>query len=492
MTHAAELPPLCRGLRACLGLAALLALAPGLPAAEPAADSRPNILFAMADDWAWPHSPVYGDRVVRTPTFERVAREGMLFTHAFSVAPTCTASRSAVLTGQWSHRLEESGNLWSTLQKRFECYPDLLEAAGYHVGIMGKGWGPGDVTAGGRTRNPAGPAYKDFPTFLAGVPEGKPFCFWFGSHDPHRAYKKGTGVESGLKPDDVFVPPYLPDTPETRGDICDYYFAVQRYDRDTGEMLKLLEKAGKLDNTIVIMTGDNGWPFPRGKANLYDAGTRQPLAVRWPARVKAGQKSDDYISFQDFAPTLLEAAGLKPTAAMTGRSFLDLLTTGKSSVERDRVFVERERHANVRQGDLGYPARAVRTREFLYIRNFHPERWPAGDPEMWKAVGPFGDIDGGPTKDVLLAGKDDPKIGKLFELACGKRPAEELYDVARDPYDMTNVADRPEYAAARAKLRAELDRWMKESGDPRAAGDDDRWDRFRYYGNEPVKKPGEK
>jgi arylsulfatase A-like enzyme len=267
---------------------------------------------------------------------------------------------------------------------------------------------------------------------------------------------------------------------------------VQRYDHDTGEMLRLLEKAGKLDNTIVIMTGDNGWPFPRGKANLYDAGTRQPLAIRWPARVKAGGKSEDFISFQDFAPTLLEATGLKPPAAMTGRSFLDLLTTGKSSVERDRVFVERERHANVRRGDLGYPCRAIRTREFLYIRNFHPERWPAGDPEMWKAVGPFGDIDGGPTKDALVEGKDDPKIHTLFELACGKRPAEELYDIARDPYQMTNVAERPEYAKARAKLRAELDRWMKDTGDPRAAGDDDRWDRFPYYGKEPAKKPGSK
>jgi arylsulfatase A-like enzyme len=237
------------------------------------------------------------------------------------------------------------------------------------------------------------------------------------------------------------------------------------------------------------MTGDNGWPFPRGKANLYDAGTRQPLAVRWPARVKGARTSDAYISFQDFAPTILEAAGLKPTSAMTGRSFLDLLTTGESAVVRDRVFLERERHANVRRGDLGYPCRAVRTRQFLYVRNFHPERWPAGDPELWKAVGPFGDIDGGPTKDVLLAGKDDPKWAKLFALACGKRPAEELYDLAKDPYQMNNVIDRAEYAADRKELREELDRWMKDTGDPRAAGEDDRWDRYPYYGPPPRKQP---
>jgi arylsulfatase A-like enzyme len=464
-------------------LAGALGAAPRAPGAEP--DRRPNILFCMADDWAWPHAGAYGDKVVRTPTFDRVAREGVLFSHAFSVTPSCTPSRAAVLTGQTTHRLEESGNLWSILRKKYECYPDLLEAAGYHVGLSGKGWGPGTLEGSGRARNPAGPASKDFPTFFKTVPADKPFCFWFGSRDPHRPYVKGSGVKSGMKLEDVVVPPYLPDTPEVRSDICDYYFAVQRYDRDSGAILSLLEKAGRLDNTIVIMTGDNGWPFPRGKANLYDAGTRQPLAVRWPARVKGGRKSDAFISFQDFAPTLLEAAGLKPRPAMTGRSFLDLLT-GDSKVVRDRVFVERERHANVRKGDLGYPCRAVRTREFLYIRNFHPERWPAGDPAEWKAVGPFGDIDGGPTKEVVLKGRDDPKLAKFFHLACGKRPAEELYDLAKDPYQLTNVAERPAYADARKRLRADLDRWMRETDDPRAAGKEP-WDRYPYVG--PPKKP---
>jgi hypothetical protein len=173
---------------------------------------------------------------------------------------------------------------------------------------------------------------------------------------------------------------------------------------------------------------------------------------------------------------------------MTGRSFLDLLATGESKLTRDRVFVERERHANVRNGDLGYPARAIRTPEFLYIRNLHPERWPAGDPEEWKAVGPFGDIDGGPTKDLLLVGRDDPKIGKFFELACGKRPAEELYDAVKDPYQLVNLAEKPEFVDAKKKLRAELEQWMRDTNDPRANGDDDRWDKYPYFGG-PAKKP---
>ncbi len=456
----------------------------GLAAPGIASDPRPNILFALADDWAWPHAGVYGDKVVHTPTFDRVAKEGILFSHVFCVSPSCTPSRAALLTGQTIHRLEESGNLHSILPKKFDCYPDLLEQAGYVVGMTGKGWGPGKLEGSGRTRNPAGPAFRNFEVFFKTVTPDKPFCFWFGSHDPHRPYVKGSGVKSGMNPADVVVPPDLPDTPEVRADICDYYYAVQRYDREVGEILQLLEKAGRLDNTLVVMTGDNGWPFPHGKANLYDAGTRQPLAVRWPAKIKAGQKSDAYLSFQDFAPTFLEAAGLKPTPAMTGRSFYDLLMTGTSKVPRDRVFLERERHANVRQGDVGYPCRAIRTREFLYIRNFHPERWPAGDPEMWKSVGPFGDIDGGPTKDVVLAGRDDPVIGRFFRLACAKRPAEELYDVVKDPYQLVNVADRPEYAAAKKQIRADLDRWMRETDDPRAKGVDDRWDRYPYYGEQ--------
>src|SRR5262249_35053688 len=160
-------------------------------------------------------------------------------------------------------RLEEGANLWGILPKKFQCYPDILERAGYHVGYQGKGWGPGSLQGSGRTRNPAGTTYKNFEQFLKSVPEGKPFCFWFGSTDPHRAYVKGSGVKSGMKPEDVFVPPYLPDTPEVRSDILDYYFAAQRFDRDTAAILKQIQDAGLADNTLVLMTGDNGWPFPR-------------------------------------------------------------------------------------------------------------------------------------------------------------------------------------------------------------------------------------
>ncbi len=175
----------------------------------------PNILFCIADDWSWPHASVAGDKVVKTPTFDRVVREGVLFQNAFVTAPSCTPSRGSIVTGQWHWRLEEGGNLWSTLPAKFAVYPDLLEKAGYHVGVTRKGWGPGQPQPGGRTRNPAGPAYKDFNAFLAARPEGKPFCFWFGSNDPHRPYEWQSGVKSGMRPQDVKVPACLPDN-ETR------------------------------------------------------------------------------------------------------------------------------------------------------------------------------------------------------------------------------------------------------------------------------------
>jgi N-sulfoglucosamine sulfohydrolase len=446
------------------------------------AEDRPNILFALADDWSWPHAGVYGDAVIRTPNFDRVAREGMLFNYCFSTSPSCTPSRAAMLTGQYPHRLEEGGNLWGTLPKKYPVYPALLEQAGYYVGIWGKGWGPGDFKPGGYTQNPAGKAYKSFADFLNAAPEGKPFCFWLGSHDPHRPYEPGAGLAGGLKPDNVHVPPFWPDVPDVRGDILDYYSRSERFDQQLGDALALLEKSGKLRNTIVLVSGDNGWPFPRAKCNLYDAGTRQPLGVLWPAKVKPGTVSDDFINMMDFAPTFLEAAGIKPPPEMTGRSFLGLLTGDEKSGSRNVAFVERERHANVRQGDLGYPMRAIRTREFLYIRNLKAGRWPAGDPEMWKTVGPFGDCDAGPTKQFILDHRDDAKYAKYFELCFAKRPAEELFDVTKDPDDLHNVVTDPAYADAKQKVAAQLDQWMKDTADPMVSGGDDPFDRYAYYG----------
>jgi arylsulfatase A-like enzyme len=290
-----------------------------------------------------------------------------------------------------------------------------------------------------------------------------------------------------MKPEDVEVPSFLPDTPEIRSDILDYYYEVQLFDQQVEELLAALDAAGQTENTMVVVTSDNGMPFPGSKANLYDIGVHMPLAIRWPARVKGGRKANGFVSHTDFAPTFLEAAGLKPPPEMTGRSLFGLLAKGKSP-GRDAVFFERERHANVRAGNLSYPMRGVRTRDFHYIWNPMPDRWPAGDPREYsrQALG-FGDIDGSPSKELVILRREDKDIAKYFRLACEKRPEEELFDLRKDPWQLENVADKPEYADAKKVMRARLETWMAKTADPRAANpNDDRWDKYQYFG-----KPGE-
>ena len=447
----------------------------------------PNILIVIADDWSYPHASAYGDPTVSTPAFDRVAREGALFRHAFAVAPSCTPSRAALLTGLAPHELAEGGNLWGFLPSRFAVYPDLLEKAGYLVGHTGKGWGPGRFEAGGRTRNPAGPRFESFDAFLATRPAGQPFSFWYGSTDPHRPYDAGSGEKAGLRAASVKVPPFLPDTPLVRSDLLDYYFEVQRFDRQLASLLEALERRNELDNTIVVVTSDNGMPFPRAKANLYDSGTRVPLAIRWPRRVLAGISIDAFVNLSDLAPTFTEAAGIAAPPNAAGISLWPLLEGRTSSAGRIRAFTERERHANVRRGDLSYPARAIRTNEFLYIRNYRPDRWPAGDPEQYVAVGPFGDIDGGPSKMLLLDRRTDEAIARHFNLATAKRPGDELFDLKKDPDQLINVAGDPAYARVLERLRGELTAWQRDTRDPRVTEDDDRWDKYPYFG-EPAKK----
>ncbi len=486
--------------------AAVLALACGVfgllvagqARATAAEDNRPNILFAIADDWGWPHAGVYGDPVVKTPTFDRLAREGVLFHQAYVSSPSCTPSRGAALTGQWHWRLESAGNLYGVFPDKFATYPELLQRAGYQVGVSGKGWGPGRAET--RNRELAGKRHRSFGAFLARRPNGKPFCFWLGSSDPHRPYKRGSGAAAGMPLDRIRLVGCFPDHPEVRSDVADYYFEVQRFDRLVGGALKALEEIGELDNTVVLMTGDNGMPFPRCKSNLYDSGARVPLAVRWPGKVAAGRTVDDFVSFTDLAPTFLQIAGLTPTEEMTGRSLVEVLTSDKSGridPARDFVLVGKERHVPSQQRpDMGgYPCRAIRTHEFLYIRNYEPGRWPAGTPHYEKAAirgAWYADCDNGPTKTYMVDHRDrDAAHRKLYDLAFGKRPAEELYDLATDPEQLHNVAQDPEYAEVRQKLSKRLSDRLRATGDPRELGGGPQFDRYPYPGGAP-QYPGDK
>jgi len=478
-------------------LAALTAPAASSGLACQPVPGRPNILFAIADDWSWPHAGAYGDPVVKTPTFDRVAGEGILFENAYVSSPSCTPSRAAIVTGQWHWRLEESANLWSTLQSKFSVYPDLLEDSGYFVGLTRKGWGPGDYQVGGRTRNPAGPKFNSFTEFLQKRPPDQPFCFWFGSHDPHRDYKSGSGKAAGMNLDDIRLPDHLPDHESIRSDVADYYWEVQRFDREVGEMLTQLEEMGELENTIVVITSDNGMPFPRAKANLYDAGTRVPLAILWPRGAKGDRVLEDFVSLTDLAPTFLEAAGVPIPEEMTGRSLLGLLQTKKSGrVDPSRSFVltGKERHVPCQEApdSGGTPMRSIRTFDYLYIRNFKPERWPSGTPNWDTAYFQgswYGDTDNGPTKSYMVDNRAEPRVQSLFGKAFSKRPAEELYDLKKDPAQLLNLAENSEYRDVLQSLESQLLEQLKRTGDIRVLGQGDQFEQYPYYGGSPL-KPG--
>ena len=451
---------------------------------------RPNILLAIADDWGYPHASSYGDPVVKTPTFDRLAREGVLFSRAFVSSPSCTPSRGSLLTGQHFWRLRQGANLWSTLPADISVYPDRLEKAGYFVGHTRKGWGPGKL--GERTRNPAGPQFDDFEQFLAQRPKEAPFCFWFGSIDPHRPYEPGSGGASGIDLSKIKVPAALPDAAETRSDVADYYFEVQRFDREVGQLLDKLEAIGELDNTLVVMTSDHGMPFPRGKANLYDLGTRVPLAMRWGSRIKRpGRTVSEFVLLPDLAPTFLTAAGLPVPDVMTGRSLLGILRGEKEDgAPRDHVVFGRERHTPAQEAPQsgGYPMRGIRTEKHLYIRNFEPDRWPIGTPDYKRAFFErawLGDTDNGPSKEYIWLQRGEPAMKAFYELAFAKRPAEELYDLKADPDELHNVADVEKYRAAKEELSMRLMTELGETRDPRVVGGGEQFDEYPYYGSIP-------
>lgn len=491
-----------------LGFVIILSTLLGCAWAEPAQLKRPNILLAIADDWSWPYAGSYGSKFVKTPAFDRIAREGILFNRAFSASPGCSPSRAALLTGRNTWELEHAGTHASSFPAKLQVYPDLLEKAGYYVGFTGKGWGPGDWKAGGRERNPAGPEHSElrltppakginaidyaanFKAFLSKKPAGQPFCFWYGGHEPHRNYEKGTGLKHGKRPEDADIPPFLPDDPEIRADLLDYAVEIEWFDRHLGLMIRALEEAGELDNTLIVVTSDNGMPFPRAKANLYEHGIHMPLALRWPGKAKGARIVDDMVSLIDMAPTFLEAAGLKPLPQMTGRSIMKLLTAsaqGQVDPNRTRIFSARERHSSSRENNLGYPCRVLRTADFLYIRNFAPELWPAGDPRGVEGDS-FGyyDIDSSPSKTFLVEKAGAADIRRYLDLAVAKRPSEELYVLKEDPAVLVNQAQNPRYAADLKRLRAELEQYLKQTGDPRILGNGAIFETYPRYS--PIRK----
>ncbi len=511
---------------------------------------RPNILFVFADDWgrfASAYAAVDGpgtpNDVVQTPNVDRLAREGILFRNAFVSAPSCTPCRSALMSGQHFWRTGRGailrGAVWDGSQPSFAL---LLKDAGYHIGKAHKVWSPGTpadapyggnryayekgggrfnqfsqtvtkMLANGTVLNVAKQALldevdKNFDDFLADRPAGAPFCFWFGPTNTHRKWVKGLGKSIwGIEPDSLRgkLPPFMADVPEIRQDFADYLGEAQAVDAALGTLLKKLEEIGELENTLVVASGDHGPPgFPHGKCNLYDFGSSVPLLMRWGSHIiepgNRGRVSDDLVSLTDLAPTFLDLAGVEVPKSMTGKSLVSILKSEKSGrieATRDAVFIGRERHVeNARVDYLPYPQRAIRTHGFLYIINFHPERWPLGDPDRLDSQQPptefeltentrvtLADEDAGPAKAWLVTHREDPAWKSLFNHAYGKRPREELYDLRSDPYQMLNVAAEPSFQAKRAELEKRLLGELRRTDDPRMIDDG------KYFETPPLAGP---
>jgi len=483
-----------------LVLAAYLPLR-GVPSQQPA---RPNILFAIADDWSFGHAGAYGARWVRTPAFDRVAREGLLFSRAYTPNAKCAPSRSILLTGRQSWQLEEAANHVPFFPVKFKTWVEALGDNGYFAGMTGKGWGPGVANdAQGKPRQMTGRPFDarkapapaagiapadyaaNFADFLDAAPKGQPWSFWYGGREPHRRFEYGSGVaRANKKLSDIDrVPGYWPDNDVVRNDMLDYAYEVEHFDRHLERMLRLLEERGLLDDTIVIVTSDNGMPFPRVKGYTYDSANHMPLAVMWRRGIKAAPRVvDDYVSFVDLAATLIDLAGLKWSATgmqpTSGRSLTDILFSDKSgriNAERDHVLLGQERHDVGRPGDAGYPIRAIIKDDALYLRNYEPSRWPAGNPETG-----YLNTDGSPTKTDILQARRDGRDKGFWALAFGKRPAEELYDLKQDPDSVNNLAGQAAHRKRKEQLRQLMERELRAQGDPRQFGRGAIFDRYVY------------
>lgn len=518
-----------------------------------AADSkarRPNILFAFADDWGRYASayaaiePGGPSDLVSTPNFDRIADEGVLFRNAFVNAPSCTPCRSSLLSGQYFWRTGRAAILQGAIwDGSVPSYPLLLDKAGYHIGHTYKVWSPGTPAnapygAAEFAYNKRGTKFNgfsqrvsgaedierakqslleevrgNFRDFLAAREDGEPLCYWFGPTNCHRKWIQGSGKELwGLNPNDLKgkMPSFLPDVPIVREDFADYLGEVMAFDAGLGVLIEELDRIGELDNTLIAVSGDHGIPgFPNGKCNLYDFGAAVPLAIRWPGKAPAGRVVDDFVCLPDLAPTFLEAAGEKPLDVMTGRSLVNVLTSDKSGQvdeSRDAVIVGRERHvAAARTGNLPYPQRAIRTKDFLYIRNFKPDRWPMGTGPGYGApsapmpsvdvltnntFAAFGDLDASPTK-AWIATHPKQADGRFFDIAFGRRPEEELFDLRTDADQTKNVAKDEAYSAVRKELSTRLMKVLKETGDPRVTGDGTTFDKPPFSGEwkRPQRKP---
>ena len=467
-------------------------------------DKRPNILIAMGDDISFPHMGAYGTTWIKTPGFDRVASGGILFNNAYTPNAKCSPSRASFLTGRNSWQLEEAGNHVAYFPAKFKTFIEALDENGYHTGYTAKGWAPGvALDSTGRPRKMTGIPYNsrkvappsdgisdvdyagNFNDFLDARQDARPFCFWYGSYEPHRKYEYGSGIKKGGKrlQDIKAVPGFWPDNPTVRNDMLDYAYEIEYFDNHLVKMLEDLEKRGELNNTVVIVTADNGMPFPDAKGQVYEYSNHIPLAIMWGKGIKKpGRKIFDFISFIDLAPTLLEVAGIEESKSgmqrIEGKSFSDIFRSSRKGYlnkARNHVITGKERNDVGRPDDAGYPVRGIIEEGYLFLSNYNPERWPAGNPETG-----YLDCDGSPTKSFILSLRRAGISADYWKINFGKRGDEELYDLGKDPECLNNLANNAAYNALKRRLHDKLYLELLEQDDPRAYGKGEIFDKYPY------------
>jgi uncharacterized sulfatase len=505
----------------------LMMLAFTLSVVAQASKKRPNILFAISDDQSFAHTGFAGCEFVNTPAFDRVATEGIYFNNCIAGSPGCAPSRSTIVTGRYHWQNEQSGQHACSWMKKHVPFIDLLEGNGYATGRTGKGVTPfyfarderdslwRKTDAGGiehstieyekgtpgdeRTADKIGSAnyFANFKYFMENVRKEKPFFFWYGAREPHRSFEQDSWIRNNKNLKDVKVPGFFPDHGIVRGDILDYAVEIDWFDLHLQRMLTYLEEKGELENTIVMVTSDNGMAFPRAKANGYEYGVHVPLAIRFPKDFPAGRIVNDPISFADIAPTILELTqtSSKGMLPISGKSILKILKSKKQgTVDKNRkyVYAGRERHSASRYQNWGYPQRIMRSKEFLFTWNVRPERWPAGAPQrlvpgttndLFPIYGidedgkhhsewAFTDIDDAPTKSFIIENMADEKVKPYFDLALAKRPEYELFNIVTDPFCLNNLVGNSKYSKVEKEMKKALMEELRKSEDPRVVGPD--------------------
>ncbi|MDP6372235.1 MAG: sulfatase [Vicinamibacterales bacterium] len=407
-----------------------------------------GVIVFIADDQDGRDAGVYGNPAIRTPNIDRLAAAGVRFDRAFLTTSSCSPSRSSILTGRYPHSTAAE-DLHTPLPADQTTIARLLGDAGVYTASIGK-WHLGDVERANWETIVEVPgadlADRTLEVFER-RPTDRPFFLWVASTDPHRTYP-GTGTATPHDPADVRIPPYLPDHPRVREDLAAYYDESARFDSAVGQVLAALDAEGIADETLVFYLSDNGMPFPRAKTTLFDSGILTPFIVRWPREIVGGAVEAGLVSAIDIAPTIADAMGLEmPTAQ--GASLMPTLADG-SATGRDAVFAEANWH------DYEQFSRAVRTGRFKLVRNYY---W---DTPLWHPADSVNSITWEAFLELDATGRLTSAQRYLMQPA---RPFEELYDLASEPDELTNVVDDPAYRDELAALRIRLDNWRVETDD---------------------------